>query len=128
MTADVESVDETRRARAVGSRRGCAGHGAEGASAGTGEDAISPGRMDFALRELKVAVEQANLRLRRMGKNVFLEIVETSGRPGIRIRDPDRRLAARGILELVGRVSPADAMKWLERLQGGKGLVVDEEA
>ena len=129
MPVDVESVDEPLQARPVGARRRTSRFGGAGASGGPGADIAAPGRMEYLRRELKVAVEETNLRLRRMGKNVVLEVFETPRGPGIRLEDPDRGLAqGRAAWELARAMSPAGALKWLERLQSAKGLVVDERA
>jgi len=94
-----------------------------------GDAPETPLEMEHTLRELEVAVAEINRRIDQMGQNIFLEIITTPSGPAVHIVDTEHSSALdRKGWEVTRRITPADALKWLERMQKGEGLIVDEDA
>ena len=93
------------------------------------KEAPSEEQLAHTMRELEIAVEKINERMAQLGKAVHLEIITTPSGPAVHIIDREMTdsLGREG-WEATRRIQPEEALEWLNRLQQGEGLIVDEDA
>ncbi|MCD6405120.1 MAG: hypothetical protein J7M19_04800 [Planctomycetes bacterium] len=78
---------------------------------------------DAELETLARDVETANQRLAKAGRDVRLRLAEGVHAPLVEIILPDKSGA-----ELVTRrIKPSGFEEWVQRLESGEGLIIDEE-
>jgi len=100
-----------------------------GGREGEGKEPPSEEELAHTMRELEIAVEAINERMTQLGKDVHLEIITTPSGPAVHIVDHEmsNSLGREG-WEATRRIQPEEAIEWLNRLQQGEGLIVDEDA
>jgi len=112
-----------------GSRSGEHKSNSEGGSGGWAEEESAEGvpageqsPSQAALEALERDVEGANGRLQAAGKQVRLRLQSAAAGPFIEIILPGEGGAA----VVTRRIAPDEIASWLERLEKGEGLVIDE--
>jgi len=91
--------------------------------------APSEAELAYTMREVELAVEEINRRMVQLNKPIHLEIIETPSGVAVHITDREMTSALnQKDWEATRRIRPEEALKWVNRLQQGEGLIIDDQA